>query len=68
MDKANDLARNDQPNVPDEPSTPQKTTREVRVSYLDSPPASGKREIHPRRPAPIIPTKGEQEKNKPHQD
>lgn len=68
MDKANDLARNDQPNVPDEPSTPQKTTREVRVNYLDSPPASGKREIHPRRRAPIIPTKEEQEKNKPHHD
>jgi len=68
MEKPKDLARNAEPNAPDASSTPQKTTREVRVKYLDSPPPSGKREIHPRRPAPIIPTKEEQEKNKPHQD
>ncbi len=68
MDKPNDLARNEQPNASDAPSTPQKTTREVRVKYLDSPPPSGKREIHPRRPAPVIPTKEEQEKNKSHQE
>jgi hypothetical protein len=68
MEKPNELARNQQTNAPDAPSTPQKTTREVRVNYLDSPPPSGKREIHPRRPAPIIPTKEEQEKDNPHQD
>ena len=68
MEKPNNPARNEEPDAPDASSPPQKTTREVRVTYLDSPPPSGKREIHQRRQAPVIPTKEEQEKNKPHQD
>jgi hypothetical protein len=31
--------------------------REVIVRHLDEPPPSGKRSIHPRRPAPIVPTR-----------
>jgi hypothetical protein len=44
-----------------------KNVREVLVTHLDAPPPSGKREIHPRRPAPIVPTReertGEQAEN-----
>jgi hypothetical protein len=36
----------------------QKTVREVVVTHLDAPP-SGKRKIHPRRPAPVVPTREE---------
>jgi len=42
-----------------EPSPPSPTSpkvREVVVTHLDSPPPSGKKSIHPRRPAPIVPT------------
>jgi hypothetical protein len=37
----------------------QKTVREVVVTHLDAPPPSGKQKIHPRRPAPIVPTREE---------
>jgi len=37
----------------------QKTVREVVVTHLDAPPPSGKRKIHPRRPAPVVPTREE---------
>jgi hypothetical protein len=40
-------------------SAPPKPVREVVVKHLDSPPPSGKRTIHPRRPAPIVPTREE---------
>jgi hypothetical protein len=35
----------------------QKTVREVVVTHLDEPPPSGKQKIHPRRPAPVVPTR-----------
>ena len=55
---------NDPREEPDENSTrtPQGQsvpTRDVLVTYLDSPPPSGKKHIHPRRPAPIVPTREE---------
>lgn len=34
-------------------------TREVVVTYVDSPPPSGKEQVHPRRPAPVVPTREE---------
>lgn len=37
----------------------QKSSRVVQVTQLDSPPPSGNRAIHPRRPAPIVPTRQE---------
>lgn len=36
-----------------------KSVREVVVTHLDAPPPSGKREIHSRRPAPIVPSREE---------
>ena len=39
-------------------NTPEKM-RQVVVKHLDSPPQSGKTDIHPRRPAPIVPTREE---------
>jgi hypothetical protein len=39
------------------PTGSAKPRREVLVTHLDSPPPSGKRSIHPRRPAPIVPTR-----------
>jgi hypothetical protein len=38
----------------DENAAP-KPMREVTVRHLDAPPPSGKRNIHPRRPAPVVP-------------
>jgi hypothetical protein len=38
------------------PSPTSPKVREVVVTHLDSPPPSGKKSIHPRRPAPIVPT------------
>jgi hypothetical protein len=40
------------------PSAPKKM-RQVVVQHLDSPPPSGKTAIHPRRRAPIVPTREE---------
>ena len=37
----------------------EKSVREVVVTHLDAPPPSGKREIHSRRPAPIVPSREE---------
>lgn len=42
-----------------EKKQPQRTVREVVVTHLDSPPPSGKRTIHPRRPAPTVPSREE---------
>ena len=55
--------QNDAPNDKDEcsstpPSAPPKPLREVQVRHLDEPPSLGK-EIHPRRPAPIVPKREE---------
>ena len=36
-----------------------KPLREVVVPHLDEPPPSGKRKIHPRRPAPLVPDKSD---------
>ncbi len=50
----------DQPGESDEPSPPsgsEESRREVVVTQLDSPPGRGKHSIHPRRPAPIVPTR-----------
>jgi len=40
-----------------QPQEPTKPARDVVVRYLDNPPPSGKERIHPRRPAPIVPTR-----------
>ncbi len=53
---------------PDSPNTPKKTVRQVVVTHLDEPPPSGKQEIHPRRPAPIIPTREERTREQSDQD
>ena len=63
----------DQRDEPDENSaTPPKNqpvpTRQVVVTRFDSPPPSGKKEIHPRRPAPIVPTRDERIKGRPADD
>jgi hypothetical protein len=36
-----------------------KAVRQVVLNLLDAPPPPGKQEIHPRRPAPIVPTREE---------
>jgi hypothetical protein len=40
-----------------------KTVREVVVKHLDEPPPSGKQAIHPRRQAPIVPTREQRTEN-----
>jgi hypothetical protein len=59
-------------NETDQESTPakvpQRTVREVVVTHLDAPPPSGKRTIHPRRPAPLVPTREEQTEERPPKD
>ena len=42
--------------------------RKVVVTHLDEPPPSGKRTIHPRRPAPIVPTREERTGEQPAED
>jgi hypothetical protein len=42
--------------------------RKVVVEHLDEPPPSGKRAIHPRRPAPIVPTREERTGERPDED
>jgi hypothetical protein len=44
------------------------TVRKVTVTHLDEPPPSGKRTIHPRRPAPIVPTREERTAEPPAED
>lgn len=41
------------------PSAPAKPLRDVVVRHLDEPPSLGKQTIHPRRPAPTVPTREE---------
>jgi hypothetical protein len=47
---------------------PHKAVREVVVAHLDEPPPSGKQKIHPRRPAPIVPTREERTGERSDQD
>jgi hypothetical protein len=58
-DKPNDphLDNDERSSTP--PSAPPTPLREVRVRHLDEPPSLGKETIHPRRPAPIVPKRGE---------
>ena len=44
---------------PSTASLPLKSGGEIIVTYLDSPPAAGKKSIHPRRRAPIVPNREE---------
>lgn len=46
----------------------QKTVRKVVVTHLDEPPPSGKKTIHPRRLAPIVPTREERTGEQPAKD
>jgi hypothetical protein len=43
--------------APARSGVPLKPAGEVVLTHLDSPPSSGKHVIHPRRPAPIVPTR-----------
>jgi hypothetical protein len=45
-----------------------KSVRHVVVTHLDEPPPSGKQKIHPRRPAPIVPTSEERTEEQPDED
>ena len=58
-----DKRTDDKQESSERPSTsanvPPKAVREVVVTHLDAPPPPGKRNIHPRRPAPIVPTREE---------
>ena len=45
-----------------------KPCRRVTVTHLDSPPSFGKRSIHPRRPAPIVPTREQRTGETPAKD
>jgi hypothetical protein len=58
-DEHDDQKREGEGCKPAPKSGPSKTVREVIVKHLDEPPPSGKRTIHPRRPAPIVPTREE---------
>jgi len=49
-------------------TNPQATVRKVVVPHLDEPPPSGKKNIHPRRPAPIVPTREERTGERPAED
>ena len=51
----------------DAPAKPP-SVRKVVVKHLDEPPPSGKRAIHPRRPAPIVPTREERTAERPDED
>jgi len=57
-DEQNKSPEQDEPASSSPPSAPE-PSREVTVSHLDSPPKLGKERIHPRRPAPIVPTREE---------
>ena len=48
--------------TPSPASIPLKSGGEVVVTYLDSPPHAGKKSVHPRRPAPIVPNREERTK------
>jgi len=56
-DKENSQQDQNEDNRPQATTEPTKPARDVVVRYLDNPPPSGKESIHPRRPAPIVPTR-----------
>lgn len=56
-DKENPQQDQDEESQPQATTEPSKPARDVVVRYLDNPPPSGKESIHPRRPAPIVPTR-----------
>jgi hypothetical protein len=54
-DQQNSQKNNDQDQSSPPSSVPLKSGGEVQVTFLDSPPAAGKKSIHIRRPAPEVP-------------
>jgi hypothetical protein len=66
-DQQND-EKNKKESAPAAPNVPPKTVHEVVVKHLDEPPPSGKPSIHPRRPAPIVPTREERTGEQPDED
>jgi hypothetical protein len=67
-DEQNDQKNKSGDRAPAAPNVPPKPVREVVVKHLDEPPPSGKRSIHPRRPAPIVPTHEERTREQPPED
>ena len=58
--------QNDDENKKSQDTAPKPpSVRKVVVKHLDEPPPSGKRAIHPRRPAPIVPTREERTAEQP---
>jgi hypothetical protein len=50
------------------PKSARKAVRQVVVTPLDAPPPSGQKKIHPRRPAPIVPTREDRTRKQSDQD
>jgi hypothetical protein len=66
--KPNDPREEPEENSAALPQSQPVPTREVVVTHFDSPPPSGKNQIHPRRPAPIVPTREERIEGRPEED
>jgi len=64
----NDEKNKSRDSAPKSENTPRKTVRQVVVTHLDAPPTTGKQKIHPRRPAPIVPTREERTGEQPDED
>jgi len=60
--------QNEDENKKSEDAPAKPSVRKVVVKHLDEPPPSGKRAIHPRRPAPIVPTREERTAERPDED
>ncbi len=58
-DEQKDEKKKREDRAPAPADVPRTTVREVVVTHLEAPPPSGKRKIHRRRPAPIVPTREE---------
>ena len=58
----------DENKKPEDTASKPPSVRKVVVKHLDEPPPSGKRAIHPRRPAPIVPTREERTAEQPDED
>jgi hypothetical protein len=56
-DEPNEPQNENAERTPIKPHGSPKPGREVVVTHLDSPPPTGKQSIHPRRPAPLVPTR-----------
>jgi hypothetical protein len=65
-DKQNAKKKEDRSSAP--ASFPLKPCGEVELTHLDSPPPSGKQAIHPRRPAPPVPTREQRTGTQPAHD